>query len=352
MPETSKIQSTFVAECCSHVWKELAGTELFITGGTGFYGSWLVESLVAANDQLDLGASAVVLSRNPQSFLQKNPHLRGRKDLTFIAGDVRNFDFPDGKFTHVIHAATEASARLNREDPLLMVDTIVEGTRRALEFALHCGARQFLNTSSGAVYGDIPASIGPVPESFMGGPDVSNPKWAYGEGKRLSELLCAIYADKHGLETKNVRCFATIGPGLPLDTHFAIGNFIADALAGREIVIQGDGSAVRSYIDIADLTVWLWHVLVFGESKQAYNIGSEEGYSIREIAEKVRDVLAPDLQIKVMGNRLPNQLASHYVPSTAKARSQLGLSLHVPIDESIRATAGRSVAVGPIYSKS
>lgn len=328
-----------VVDRCGRVWHELRGAKLFITGGTGFYGSWLVESLVAANDQLDVGASAVVLSRNPESFLQRNPHLRGRKDLSCIAGDVRSFDFPKGKFSHVIHAATEASAKLNRENPLLMIDTIVEGTRRTLDFAVHCGATQFLNTSSGAVYGDIPASIGPVPESFMGGPDVSNPKWAYGEGKRVSELLCAIYADKHGFETKNVRCFATIGPGLPLDTHFAIGNFIADALAKREIIVQSDGSAVRSYIGIADLTVWLWHVLVFGESKQAYNVGSEEGYSIREIAEKVRDVLAPGLPIKVMGRPLPNQLASHYVPTTAKAREQLGLSLQVPLDQSIRSTA-------------
>lgn len=328
-----------VVDRCVGVWKQLRCARLFITGGTGFYGSWLVESLVAANDQLSFGVSAVVLSRNPESFLQKRPHLRGRKDLTFIAGDVRNFEFPAGEFTHVIHAATEASAKLNREDPLLMIDTIVDGTRRTLDFAVHCGARHFLNTSSGAVYGDIPTSIGPVPESFMGGPDVSNPKWAYGEGKRLSELLCAIYADEHGIGTKNVRCFATVGPGLPLDTHFAIGNFIADALAGREIVIQGDGSAVRSYIDIADLTIWLWHVLVFGESKQVYNVGSEEGYSIRQIADKVRDVLAPSLPIKVMGKPLPNQLASHYVPSTAKARTQLGVSLCVHIDESIRATA-------------
>ena len=339
MSRTRETQAAVSAERCSCVWRELAGAKLFITGGTGFYGTWLIETLITANDQLDLGASAVVLSRHPESFLQKSPHLRGRKDLGFIAGDVRNFDFPEGQFSHVIHAATEASARLNREDPLLMIDTIVEGTRRALDFAVHCGARQFLNTSSGAVYGDIPASIGPVPESFIGGPDVSNPKWAYGEGKRLSELLCAIYADKHGLETKNVRCFATIGPGLPLDTHFAIGNFIADALAGREIIIQGDGSAVRSYIDIADLTVWLWHVLVFGESKQAYNVGSEEGYSIRGIAEKVRDALAPGLPIKVVGKPLPNQLASHYVPSTAKAREQLGLSLQVPLDHSILSTA-------------
>jgi dTDP-glucose 4,6-dehydratase len=335
-----------VVDRCSNVWSELKGAKLFITGGTGFYGSWLLESVVAANDQLSLGASAVVLSRNPESFLEKKPHLRGRKDLAFIAGDVRNFEFPAGRFSHVIHAATEASARLNRENPLLMIDTIVEGTRRALDFAARCGARHFLNTSSGAVYGDIPAEVGPVPETFMGGPDTGNPKWAYGEGKRLSELLCSIYADQHGIAAKNVRCFATIGPGLPLDTHFAIGNFIADALAGREITIQGDGSAVRSYIDIADLTVWLWHVLVFGKSKEAYNVGSEQGYSIREIAYKVRDVLAPDLEVRVLGKPLPNQLASSYVPSTAKARENLGLTLGIPTDESIRSTAECSSVTG------
>lgn len=328
-----------VVDRCGRVWDDLRGAKIFITGGTGFYGSWLVKSLVAANDRLDLGASAVVLSRNAEAFLQRNPHLHPRKGLSFIDGDVRSFDFPERKFSHVIHAATEASAKLNREDPLLMIDTIVGGTRRALDFAVHCGAHQFLNTSSGAVYGDIPARAGPVPESFMGGPDVNNPKWAYGEGKRLSELLCAIYADKYGLVAKSARCFATIGPGLPLDTHFAIGNFIADALAGRDIVIRGDGTPVRSYIDIADLTVWLWHILVFGESKEAFNVGSEEGHSIREIAEKVRDALAPCSQIKVMSTLLPNQLASYYVPSTAKARKDLGVSLEIPIETSIRATA-------------
>lgn len=325
------------------IWPRLAKSRLLITGGTGFYGSWLVESLVAANDQRCLGISACILSRNPESFLQKRPYLRGRKDLTFLAGDVRNFQFPKGKFTHVIHAATEASAKLNQENPLLMVDTIVEGTRRALDFAVQAGVSQFLNLSSGAVYGNIPQNLGPVPESFMGGPDITHPKWAYGEGKRLSELLCAIYADNHGIETKSARCFATLGPGLPLETHFAIGNFIADALAGRDIVIQGDGTPVRSYIDIADLTVWLWHILLFGESKEAYNVGSEGGLTIRQIAEKVRDLLAPGLKVRVFGKPLPDQLASFYVPSTKKARTELGASLEVSLEDSIRRTAAGAV---------
>ena len=245
----------------------------------------------------------------------------------------------------MIHAATEASEKLNKENPLLMIDTIIEGTRRALDFAVQAGVKHFLHTSSGAVYGDLPASLGPVPEDYKGGPDISEPKWAYGEGRRLAELLCCIYGERHEISVKNARCFATIGPGLPLDTHFAIGNFIADALAGRDLIIKGDGTPIRSYIDVADLTIWIWHILVFGQAGNAYNVGSEEGYSIAEIANKARDILAPNQKVRILGQPLPQQLASVYVPSTRKARKELGLKQVIPLNESIRKTAEAAKAV-------
>ena len=320
------------------VWEKLRGGKIFITGGTGFYGVWILESLVEAELRLGLGLKVVVLSRDPRSFLAGNPFFQNRSFISFIEGDIRSFTFPDGKFSHVIHAATEASEKLNKEDPLLMIDTIVEGTRRALQFAVQAGVQHFLHTSSGAVYGDLATDLGPVPESYKGGPDISQPKWAYGEGKRLAELLCCIYGERHGISVKNARCFATIGPRLPLDTHFAIGNFIADALGGRDLVIRGDGTPIRSYIDVADLTVWLWHILIFGRAGQAYNVGSEEGYSVKEIAEIVRDVLNPTLEIKVLGQHIPQQLASVYVPSTQKAQTELGLKLVVPLKTSIQRT--------------
>lgn len=325
---------------CERVWEQLAGARLFITGGTGFYGSWLIRSLVKAEQRNRLGVQILILCRDPGRFLRQNPHLADLSFLSFVAADVRNFDFPSGKFTHVIHAATDASEKLNREDPLLMIDTIVEGTRRVLDFAVGAGAHHFLNTSSGAVYGDIPPDLGPIPETYRGGPDIGQPKWAYGEAKRLSELLCCIYAEKHALETKNARCFATIGPGLPLGTHFAIGNFIADALEDRDIVVKGDGTPVRSYIDIADLTVWLWHILVFGRAGEAYNVGSEKGYAIEEIASKVRDALAPNRKVKVLGLPIAEQLASVYVPSTRKARNEMQLDQTVDLEQSIKSTGG------------
>ena len=328
----------------SILWEGLRGASFFITGGTGYYGSSLLSALFSGADRLQLNLSVTVLSRNPTNIFKKHPQWASRSNLTLITGDIRSFPFPVGKFTHVIHAATEASEKLNKENPLLMIDTIVEGTRRALDFAVQAGAKHFLHTSSGAVYGDLPPSLGPVPEDYQGGPNISQPKWAYGEGKRLAELLCCIYGERHGISVKNARCFATIGPGLPLNTHFAIGNFIADAIAGRDIVIRGDGTPIRSYIDVRDLANWLLHILVFGKSGNAYNVGSEEGFSIAQIAEVVRSILAPSSVVKILGQPIPQQLASHYVPLTSKAREELGLSQKIMLSNSIEQTAAAASA--------
>src|SRR3989338_5238858 len=112
------------------LWEELRDQQIFITGGTGFFGCWFLESFVLANRKLNLNASAVVLTRDKNKFSVKHPHLFQDSALFFIEGDIRTFDFPNGSFSHVIHAATDASAHLNETNPILMWDTIVQGTKR------------------------------------------------------------------------------------------------------------------------------------------------------------------------------------------------------------------------------
>ncbi len=320
-------------------WNDARGGRIFVTGGTGFIGCWLLESFAWANERLALGAEMLVLTRNVAAFQKKAPHLANRVDIRFQHGDVRDFAFPSGGFGHVIHAATEASAKLNDENPALMLETIVAGTRRALEFSVECGAKKFLLTSSGAVYGKQPATLVRVGEDYAGGPDVSNPQSAYGEGKRISELLCAIHSRPRGLEAKIARCFAFVGPYLPLDSHFAIGNFIGDAMAGRTITVKGDGTPYRSYLYAADLAIWLWTILFRGASNRPYNVGSSEPVTIAETAAVVSRSLPGNVPVTISQKPVPGQAAPRYVPETLRAQTELGLRQWVHLDDAIRRTS-------------
>jgi dTDP-glucose 4,6-dehydratase len=321
------------------LWEELRGGRLFITGGTGFFGCWLLESFTWVCDRLQLGAETVVLTRRPEAFAAKAPHLAVHPAIRLWPGDVRSFAFPDGRFSHVIHAATEAGTSLNDDDPLRMLDTIVTGTRRALEFAAQCEAVKFLLTSSGAVYGKQPPETTHLPEDYPGAPDPTDPRSAYGEGKRLAELLCVLHAQRYGLQVKIARCFAFVGPHLPLDTHFAIGNFIRDALAGGPIEVHGDGTPYRSYLYAADLAIWLWTILFRGESGRAYNVGSEAAISIAELAAIVAQSLTPTSGVRIHQQATPGTPRMHYVPSTRSAREHLQLVPNVELPEAIRRTA-------------
>lgn len=272
------------------LWEELRGQRIFITGGTGFFGRWLLDSFAWANDRLNLKAVAVVLTRNPSGFGEQAPHLAANPAIRLHAGDVRDFIFPEGQFSHVIHGATEASVKLNKDNPLLMFDTIVEGTRRTLEFAAEAGTREFLFISSGAVYGKQPPELSHIPEDFAGAPDSTDPLGAYVEGKRAWEMLSVLMARKHGSAAKIARCFACVGSHLPLNAHFAIGNFIRDGLAGGPIQVLGDGTPVRSYLYSAELAVWLWTILLRGANARAYNVGSATCLTIAETARTVAAV--------------------------------------------------------------
>jgi dTDP-glucose 4,6-dehydratase len=319
-------------------WDELRGERIFITGGTGFFGCWLLESFAWANDKLGLNATAVVLTRNLDAFREKVPHLAAHHAIQFHNGDVCSFEFPSGSFSHVIHAATESSTKLNEENPLLMFDTIVEGTRRTLEFVRACGAKKFLLTSSGAVYGKQPPEITHISEDYVGAPDMMDSRSAYGEGKRAAELLCALYAKQYGIETKIARCFAFVGPYLPLDIHFAIGNFIRDGLNGGPIIIQGDGTPYRSYLYASDLAIWLWTILFKAQSCRPYNVGSEVALTIAELAKIVAGAFDPEPEVRIAQLHNPGKLVDRYVPSTRRFYKELNQQQYIKLEDAIRLT--------------
>jgi dTDP-glucose 4,6-dehydratase len=322
----------------AELWEEARGKNFFITGGTGFFGIWLLESFIFINDALGLGATATVLSRDPARFARKAPHLAARKDLLFHQGDIRNFEPPQGSYDYLIHAATEASAQLNREQPGEMLDSIVSGMRHILRFAETKQVSKFLFTSSGAVYGKQPSGLSLISEEFTGAPDCLGLASAYGEGKRVAELMGLIQAENSDCAFKVARCFAFVGPHLPLDAHFAIGNFIGDAVLGRPIRIEGDGTTLRSYLYAGDLTVWLWVILFKGPSGRAYNVGSEQSEDLATIADSVSRAVKGGSNVEIEGEPSQSQAISCYVPSTQRAALELGLQTCIDLDEAIART--------------
>lgn len=313
----------------------LRGARLFITGGTGYIGRWLLESLCHANRVLDLHIAATVLSRRPDVFAGHYPHLASDPCITLIAGDVRTFTCDQEGFSHVIHAATDVVASVTALD---VFDVTVTGTRQVLEFARRQGVGDVLLLSSGAVYGPFPDHVERAAESLPCVPDVTKPSGAYGLGKMASEWLGNTYGQQYGLSCKSARVFAQIGPYLELGAHFAAGNFIRDVLQSEAIIIKGDGTARRSYMHAVDMVSWLWAILVRGKAGSAYNVGAEQGISIRGLADAIVQVSGKQVDVKVLGQAAPGAAPARYLPDTTLAREELGLSITIPLEDAIRRT--------------
>jgi dTDP-glucose 4,6-dehydratase len=325
-----------VVERGGALWGELRGARIFVTGGTGFVGRWLLETLLWAIDRRELGVSVVALTRRPEQFMAGAPHLAAHPAMRLLEGDARTFAFPDGAFTHVVHAASDPSPLRDQESRRRVFETIVQGTARALAFARASGARRFLFTSSGAVYGRQPASLDRLSEEYLGAPDPAVAGSAYGEAKRAAEMLCTLHAGA-SLHPIVARLFAFIGPYLPLDAQFAAGNFLRDALGGGPIRISGDGTPYRSYLYASDLALWLWTLLVDGQSARAYNVGSSTPVSILELAERVSRA-SGGLRIEIARQPVAGALPERYVPCTRRVEEELAVSATVPLDDAIRRT--------------
>ena len=312
-------------------------TRIFLTGGTGFFGKSLLRRWHATMAAGSAEVEVIVLSRDPGRFRRECPMLGEAPWLRFVCGDMLDpATLPKLEgVTHVLHAATDSTLGPTLS-PLQRFDQILQGTRHVLDFAVRSGARRFLLCSSGGVYGPPPAGVVHLEESYCGMPDPLEPGNAYSIGKRAAEHLCSLHAAQYGLEVVIARCFAFVGQDLPLDVHFAIGNFIRDALERPEISVSGDGTPLRSYLDQRDLAEWLEVLLMRGSAGSAYNVGSDHAISLGDLALLVRDVLAPGKTVRIKGGG-GAAVRNVYVPCVDRVRD-LGLTVRVPLAQAIEDT--------------
>lgn len=332
LPPISVEDREHILRHTDRIWRELAGARFFITGGTGFYGKWLLEAINAANDHLGAKVRATILSRNPLQFAAEVPHLANRPEFFWLTGDAADFAFPEGRFDYAFHFATASAAEVGAGGMATIMHTL-RGTERVLQFARSSGVKRLLFASSGAVYGPQPAHLSHIPEDYPGGPDPTRPASAYGEMKRLCELMCV----SSGVDCVIARGFSFVGPYLPLADKFAAGSFIRDALSGGPIRVRSDGTAVRSYMYAADLAAWLVTLLVSGRAGNAYNVGSEIAVSMNDLAQRVALHCGSGCFVAVAPFKETSP-PDVYVPSTAKARRALGMQAPVPLEHALLKT--------------
>jgi dTDP-glucose 4,6-dehydratase len=339
----------------------LRGARIFLTGGTGFFGHWLLESLLHADHELSLKVRITVLTRNAEAFRAASPHIASHPAVTLLEGDIRTFAFPpvateQDTHTHIVHAATDSGGQQAGCSPQDLYDDILSGTQRVLDFARHTAATRFLYVSTGAVYGRSTTLL-QTPETWA---IPALPPHSYEAAKRAAELLCLnAYSQQLGYPEASAsgligsqeegalapgfapilaRCFAFVGPRLPLDAHFAIGNFLGAAISNKPIHITGDGTPRRSWLYTADLAIWLWTLLTHGHSGRAYNVGSDQGMTIAEAAQLIANTLNPGIPIQIDGTPNPAAPLNSYVPDITLARNELNLRVLVPLDEALRRT--------------
>jgi len=297
---------------CEQELEALSGKTLLLTGGSGFVGSYLVESIIAYNRNPKNGPCRLLLpTRSLVATKKKWPYFFGINDLVWFEWDGHDLVPPAEHCDYLIHAASPADPASFMHSPMQTMEDIANGTSAVLHYARRSGVRKLLYLSSGAVYGRPSENLEVLGENASTSPDLSDLASCYGEAKRYSELLCGT----SGVPSVIARLFAFIGPYQDRDGSFAVPDFIRQAGRDKKIHVHTDGTALRTYCYAADLTIGLWKLLLNGKPGELYNVGTDTPrISIRELAELIAGQVG-DVEV-VVGVKSENGPRSRYIPNT------------------------------------
>lgn len=317
-------------------WDALKDSHLLMTGCTGFFGKWLIESFLNANRTRDLNARLWLVSRSPERFLATAKHLINHPDLIWIRGDIRDFDIPSQRFSHVIHGAMDIARPSDSPAEILSVGRL--GTVHLLDLCRKCEVKNLLFLSSGAAYGKQPPDIEYLREDHIM-PNTSRENLSpYALSKQLSEEILLKEDSRSDMKVTIARCFAFAGPMMNLNSPFALTDFIRRLLNKQDIEIKGNAQTVRSYMYASDLAVWLWAILFRGAHREAYNVGSDDAISILDLAARLKEISGTNVTIRTDLAGIAFTEPDRYLPSIEKAVTCLNLNREVDTQTTLSKT--------------
>jgi len=332
----------------------MQGKMLFISGGAGFLGFYLVQSVLHWNGtHSDALPIRLVVSDN---YIRGVPNwlneLGDDPSLTILRHDITcPLPVDLEPFDYVIHAASIASPMYYRRYPIETMDANVNGLRILLD---HCRLQQaadhpisgFLFFSTSEIYGDPPSDQIPTPETYRGSVSCTGPRACYDESKRFGETLCVNFSQQYSMPIVTARPFNNYGPGLKISDRRVIPDFARDIFAGKDLVLLSDGSPTRTFCYVTDAIVGYYKTLVLGRAGEAYNIGSETPeISVLTLAE----LLAENARVlfeysgKVVRNISGDQdyltdNPQRRCPEITKAREELDFEPKMSLNDGLRRT--------------
>ena len=316
----------------------LRQSELVVIGGTGFVGTWIAEMVAALNDEYQFEIKLSLISRSTKQFTNRTPHLANRDDIHVIKSDVRQLDQFPMSADWVIHAAANPDVRTHASNPLDTASVIVDGTMSVVRTAERLGQlKKLLYLSSGLVSGVQAASVKALTENEKGAPE-SDAGFVYANAKRFAETVCSASRAQSRIPIVVARPFSFIGPYQPLDTPWAQTTFLADALRGHPIRLQGNGKVMRSYLYGSDAAYWFLRILTEGRAGEVVNVGSPEGVSLQDLSKLVAKNF--DHSPEIVFNTSPRNAGrtANFIPDTTHAKDDLGLIVYTPLEEALKLT--------------
>lgn len=333
-------------------FSRLAGKKILITGGAGFLGYYLIQSLLHWNGHTkpDKSIDVTVFDNYIRGIPGWLRNLEGNPSLHLVRHDITNpLPEPMPSFSFIIHAASIASPTYYRKYPIQTMDANVNGLRHLLEYARRQQdqgqpVEGFLFFSTSEIYGDPSPDAIPTPETYRGNVSCTGPRACYDESKRYGEALCVNFAQQYGLPVKVARPFNNYGPGLKISDKRVLPDFARDIFAGRDIVMHSDGSPTRTFCYTTDAIVGYYKILARGKSGEAYNIGVEKPeISMAELVTKViaiaRGLFGYRGKVQYVASAEADYLVDNpnrRCPMITKARQDLGYDPGVPLEEGLR----------------